>query len=162
MEKETDKPLFFRAFLIISFLFIITLIILYFNGVKLTHLPIIGHSIFEIKNINYLTPFFFVGIWAIFIFLLLYIYIRDKILYNREIKIITNELIYSGYDTDLDVLYTILKTRKHLKLKVIAKVFDIDSEKAMKWAKILESGNLVSIEYPGFFGNPEIVINNNS
>lgn len=61
-------------------------------------------------------------------------------------------------ETNLDILYNLLKTKKSLKLKTISKFFKITKEKALEWAKILENHELATIEYPAFT-DPEVKIN---
>jgi hypothetical protein len=53
-------------------------------------------------------------------------------------------------NTDFDALYSLLKKNKTLKIATISKVFNVDKEKALEWAKILENNNLAQIEYPAF------------
>ena len=60
--------------------------------------------------------------------------------------------------TDLDALYSELKDKKRIKISSISKAFGISKELALEWAKILESGDLASIEYPNM-SEPIIVLN---
>lgn len=71
-----------------------------------------------------------------------------------EIKI---EKIKDKNKTDLDTLYDLIRQRKELKISIIAKSFHISKEIALDWAKILESGDLASIEYPAF-GEPVLKV----
>jgi hypothetical protein len=59
--------------------------------------------------------------------------------------------------TDLDVLYETLKKEKKISVSKIAKTFKIANDIAFEWCKILESGDLAEIVYPGF-GEPLIKI----
>ena len=59
--------------------------------------------------------------------------------------------------TDIDLLYSLIKQKKNIKINTIAKVFKIDKDKALEWGKMLESQDLVTIEYPTF-SDPEIEI----
>ncbi|NPE26914.1 hypothetical protein HNV12_02840 [Methanococcoides sp. SA1] len=52
--------------------------------------------------------------------------------------------------TDLDTLYEILKQKKTIDIIDIEKTFNVDSDVAFEWAKILENGNLAIIDYPRF------------
>ena len=61
-------------------------------------------------------------------------------------------------ETDLDILYNLLKKRKEINIRTISKIFGISKEKAIEWAKILENHELVTIEYP-IFNYPEVKIN---
>jgi len=60
-------------------------------------------------------------------------------------------------NTDLDSLYELLKNKKTLNLTAVSKIFKITEETAMGWFKILESGALANIDYPGF-GKPRITL----
>ena len=53
-------------------------------------------------------------------------------------------------DTDIDLLYSVLKNEKKLKLAAISKIFNISKDKALEWGKILENYNLASLNYPAF------------
>jgi len=59
--------------------------------------------------------------------------------------------------TDLDVLYELLKEKKKVKVSAVMNAFDIDEDMAMNWCKILESGDLATIEYTSV-GEPIIEI----
>lgn len=101
--------------------------------------------------------------WFIVITIVTFTFVRQKINLKKEIKSLNVHKNYgkSKTKTDLDVLYSILKEKKHLKLSTVSKVFKIDKDKVMEWCRILESGNLAEINYPGV-GEPEIVINEDS
>jgi hypothetical protein len=60
--------------------------------------------------------------------------------------------------TPLDVLYYILRDKKHLRLETLEKVFKVNREIAKSWCYTLESGNLATLRYPTL-GDPEIVLN---
>lgn len=64
-------------------------------------------------------------------------------------------LKHGKYETDIDSLYRIIEKFKKVKISEVKKVFNISSEKAEEWAKILEEHNLVELHYPAF-GEPEI------
>ncbi|MFH0808397.1 MAG: hypothetical protein V1888_02165 [archaeon] len=59
--------------------------------------------------------------------------------------------------TDLDTLYEILKERKSIGIADIEKLFNVNSEVALGWAKILENGDLAIIDYPSF-GKPVLML----
>jgi len=87
---------------------------------------------------------------------------------NRKVKKLEKETIKVRLNkdkqknqTDLDTLYDILKQKKGMKLSVIAKTFKINKDIALEWGKILESGGLAEIDYPGF-GEPTIRIKQES
>jgi hypothetical protein len=88
--------------------------------------------------------------------------------YERKMKRLEKESIESDIkkaspsQTDLDVLYEILQKKKELGLSAISESFKIEKEIAMEWCKILESGDLATIDYP-VFGEPitKIKLNEN-
>lgn len=55
--------------------------------------------------------------------------------------------------TDLDVLHEMLKREKQVTIDDVEKVFKINFEIALEWFKILEDGDLATIDYPRF-GKP--------
>lgn len=55
--------------------------------------------------------------------------------------------------TDLDVLYEMLKNKKEIDLRDVERVFQVSPEVAIGWAKVLEDGDLIEIDYPRF-GKP--------
>ncbi len=59
--------------------------------------------------------------------------------------------------TELDDLYEILKEKKKVRISTIAKVFNVDKNVVLEWARTLEEGNLASVYYPRF-GSPQIVL----
>lgn len=58
-------------------------------------------------------------------------------------------------ETDLDTLYNFLKENKKINIKNLSELFNISPENALEWGKILETHELVTIEYPAF-KQPEI------
>ena len=100
---------------------------------------------------------FLISQWALLLLILAYSAFKDKNLLNqkkdeKELHIQKN---LSKNKTDLDVLYEVLQKKKKLKISAISKAFKVSKEIAMEWCKILESGNLAEIDYPGF-GQPVI------
>ena len=61
-------------------------------------------------------------------------------------------------ETDLDLLYKLLKEKKVLRLAVISGVFGVGRSTALEWARILEAGDLATIRYPTV-GDPKILLN---
>ena len=59
--------------------------------------------------------------------------------------------------TSLDALYKILVERKSLNINFIADIFEIKRDLAMEWARILESGDLATLDYPGI-GTPRLIL----
>ena len=77
---------------------------------------------------------------------------------KKRSREITREDIISNTgpnQTDLDILYNILKKKDKIHISSIQKSFNIDKNIAMEWCKTLESSNMASIEYPTL-GEPYI------
>ena len=60
--------------------------------------------------------------------------------------------------TDLDSMYEILKEKKALRIKTLAKYFKVDERTIAEWARVLEEANLVTVHYP-IIGDPQIILN---
>ena len=60
------------------------------------------------------------------------------------------------YQTDIDVLYALIKEYKKRKISEIAKIFGVSKEKAEEWANILEESQLAKLHYPAM-GEPELI-----
>ncbi len=65
----------------------------------------------------------------------------------------------SANETDIDVLYNVLKSAGKISLDNIAKAFEVKMDTVEEWCKILETNNLAVINYPAF-GSAEIVVKN--
>lgn len=98
--------------------------------------------------------------WCLVAVIILLIFMRNKAEMKKEISGIKTPQKYRKTEnsTELDLLYNILKEKKHLRLSSIAKIFKVSKDIALEWAKTLEYGNLVSIEYPSV-RDPEIILN---
>ena len=92
--------------------------------------------------------------WGILILLLLYAAFKDKKVFEdkKELKTINLEESSKPSETDLDVLYKLLKEKNKLRMSTIAKAFKIDNDLAMEWGKTLEEAKLAVIDYPRFSG----------
>ena len=86
--------------------------------------------------------------------LLLYAAFRDKGVSEdkKELKSINLDQVSRSSETDLDVLYKLLKEKGKLRISTIAKAFKVDKDLAMEWGKTLEEGKLAIIDYPRFSG----------
>ncbi len=97
--------------------------------------------------------------WGILLALMISAIIKHKQSLNEKFK---TKGILEKYKTktktDLDVLYEVLKNKKHLRVSTIMKIFNVSEEIAMNWAKTLESASLASLHYPRI-GEPELTIN---
>lgn len=93
--------------------------------------------------------------------ILVYTFVYERKMRKAEKDFMSSHMEKTGpNETDLDVLYEALKNKKKFSLSAIANSFKINREVAMEWCKILESGDLAVIEYPGF-GEPVIKIKEN-
>ncbi len=92
--------------------------------------------------------------WGVLILLLLYAAFKDKGISDdkKELKSINLSQISRLSETDLDVLYKLLKEKNKLKISTIAKAFHIDKDLAMEWGKTMEEAKLAFIDYPRFSG----------
>jgi hypothetical protein len=115
----------------------------------------------NIKNINY-SIIIFVIQWIIIMIIIIYTYIRYITTKSKEKKKVAfSQKIIKKKDsqTDFDVLYNLLKQEKSLSTKTVATIFKIKKDIALEWAKILESNDLATVEYPAF-GDPEVILKN--
>lgn len=162
MVKE-EKTLFFRVFFVVVLILFVNIgmfVVKYGNNGS-------GFTGFSVKSTVFNTysemPFssklFLIGQWTLLILLLLFIVFRDNKLKKQSMEVISiNVRKKPGANrTDLDTLYEILKQKKKLGISTISKAFNINKEIALEWGKILESGGLAIIDYPGF-GEPVIMV----
>lgn len=152
----------FLTIFVISFS-IVNLYLYYHQG-EISYSYLSGKIIKEIPNLPMyinLSLVAFIIQWVILILIVLIAYAR-YLKNRRETKVhLTIQEIKkrsSKTETDLDVVYRILKEKKRLPIYLISKSFNIDKEKAIEWAKILENSGLAILEYPAF-GEPEVRIN---
>ncbi len=162
MAKE-EMLVFKRVFVITVFIFFITLGLFFFRAGDFSK----GLTGFSVKDTfakaynetSITSKIFLIIQWVVLISFLAYSFVRDrqKVTIDDEISERIMQKYYRKNGTDLDVLYSILKDKKILRVSSVSKFFKIDEEVAMDWCKTLESGNLASIEYP--LGGPIIKIN---
>ena len=103
--------------------------------------------------------------WLVIIIIVGVILLREKLKLNKEmkdsekiLKIPSSKLKRSEPETDLDLLYKLLKENKSLRISAISKIFKVSKEVALEWCKILEEGDLAVIYYPTF-GDPKVILN---
>ncbi len=60
-------------------------------------------------------------------------------------------------DTDIDILYEMLKKNKRISLSKLAELFKVDKKVVEEWGKILEENGYAEVDYPRF-GEIEIRI----
>jgi len=161
--------------IIIAFVLILSSLnlFMFFNNGFLSYSTLSGMFVKEINigNINFNIPFeipfemnlsllIFILQWLVLLLILI-------IAYRGFLKHKKHEVLTVDYheirkkktrsETDLDIFYDLLKNKKSLSTKTIAKLFGISKEKALEWGKILENHELAVIEYPTF-NDPEIKI----
>ncbi len=97
--------------------------------------------------------------WAFLIILFISAIIKHKKEVHEDMKDnIKIQKYKEKTKTDLDILYDVLKEKKHLKLSTITKIFNVSKEVALNWAKTLEAANLAALHYPRV-GEPELALN---
>lgn len=157
MTKE-DKLLFPKIFLIAIVVFLLNIVNFAYKLKKqnsvLTGFSIIGkvgEMYSSLPTTSKLVLFLQLGI---FIIILLYAAFKDRGILEdkKELEKINLEESSRPSETDLDVLYKLLKEKNKLRISSIAKAFKIDKALAMEWGKTLEEGGLAVIDYPRFSG----------
>ncbi|MFH1521740.1 MAG: hypothetical protein ABIF18_02160 [archaeon] len=120
-----------------------------------------GNSIKEIASGFYETSSLNHRVFILFQFLLLIIVVFMVI---KKLKSKTHlsksDFIGKGgakYKTDLDTLYEILKRKGEIAVDEIGKVFGVSPEIALEWSRVLENGDLATIDYPRF-GKPVLTL----
>ncbi len=150
---KSEKLIFSKVFLIVAVIFFINIgmqIFSYWKGSKVTGLSV-GETIVELYNNIPITTRIFIGAqWVILLFLLIFVYIKDKKIkvMKDEVEKIDLEKASENSKTDLDVLYNLLKEKKQLKISTLARVFNVKEDIVIGWCKTLEASNLVTVEYP--------------
>lgn len=82
--------------------------------------------------------------------------IKRKGSISKEEPIPIPKIEQTKLTTDLDKVCTLVKERKRVRVSVLAKLFNVSRDIIFEWGTILESGNLIRIEYPAL-GEPEFV-----
>ena len=149
------KPIFMKAVAIILVVLLANVAFFIFRYGNLNK-GLTGFSVKEVLSNSYqsLSAFsrmMLIGQWVALIFILAAVYLRDKNLGHQQDEVSGTEFKKMNADdkgTDLDVLYNVLKEKKHLRVSTISKLFDVKKGIALEWCKILESGNLAIIDYP--------------
>jgi len=161
MEKQKGF-LFFRVFSLVVIIFFINLGIFVFNNIDFNQ-GFTGNSVKEVTkstlseifDMPKISQIFLIAQWTLLILAIFYSVVHDKLnLKDRnQIFNINSYKFKNKNKTDIDILYSALKDKKSLKLSTISRAFRINKEVATEWCKILESGDLGVIDYPGF-GEP--------
>ena len=96
--------------------------------------------------------------WFLIMPLIIFLFIKkSRAKEKKELVGIDIKQIIKNSKTDLDALYTVLKIKKQLRISSISKLFEIEKELATEWARILELGDLATIDYPGI-GEPIVIL----
>lgn len=132
-----------------------------FTGFSVKSFKDIEENFSYLKNINPQTQTFLIGQWILLILLLLYAAVRDlTLIRGRRPSLEINYSAPVNFRTDMDTLYEILKKHKKVSVTDIAKSFSVEKDLVLEWFKILESGDLAEIYYPGF-GDPVLKLKEN-
>ncbi|MCH7850438.1 MAG: hypothetical protein IH845_02235 [Nanoarchaeota archaeon] len=145
MEKviKEEKPIFLKIFSVILIILVTESIAIFYAARKGFPIP----KVLLILQI------------PLIIFMLGFAYIKNRRIWKRKIDEygINLSVISKNSKTDLDAFYTILKNKKEISVISVSNLFKIKEDLAMEWSRILESGGLATIEYPGF-GSPKVII----
>ena len=162
MIKE-EKFLFPRILLVAVVAFFLNIINFYYRigraGPGMTGYSIIGKVGEMYSSLPTTSKAILFIQWGILILLLIYSAFKDKKVFEdkKELKTLDLEESSKPSETDLDVLYKLLKEKNKLRISTIAKAFKIDTELAMEWGKTMEEAKLAVIDYPRFSG-PVLVL----
>ncbi|RMD45471.1 hypothetical protein D6829_02260 [Candidatus Pacearchaeota archaeon] len=154
MNKERDN-LFLKTIIVIFLVVLVEFLAFSFAYRK----SISGFSIADItqlySSMHTTSKIFLIIQWVIILVIVVIALIKNQKVMQRRNKIgsINIKKAMANSKTELDALYNILKERKELSIKEICSVFKIKEDLAMEWARILEAGELITIDYPTF-GSP--------
>jgi len=160
MESKRGNFLFIKLFLVFMIIVLINLGFLIYKNPKIISFKTTGFSIRENLSEVYYSlssnmKLFLLAQWIILMFVIIYIIFQIK-KSKKNIQIKINKTPEKN-KTDLDLLYEIIQEKKEIPFSLIPNAFNVSKEIAMEWCKILESGELISIEYNPF-GEPIIKI----
>lgn len=97
--------------------------------------------------------------WILVVAIFLKLLVQSKVEFKEYDLVITKEKTKPGIsNTDLDILYGLLKEKKKIQVRALAIYFKVDENTIISWAKILEEANLLTIHYPNF-GHPILILN---
>lgn len=150
-----EKKLFPRVLVLVVLLFCVNVgIFLYSYGgrASVTGNVVVDTFSKAYNETSWIEKIFLIGQWILVGFLVLLVVVRDKKIEKKVEEIGNVKIERKKNETDIDVLYELLKEKKQIKISSISKLFKIKEDVAMNWAKTLESGNLGEIDYPGFGG----------
>jgi len=154
-DVKKEKPIFLKTLMIIILAVIVEIGVIYS-----IYMPksISGHSISDVAELYFdvfpNSNIFLYVQWGIILLILFIVFIKNIGILKRrkEVHGVNLTQTRKGCKTDLDALYIILKQKKKLSVRSIARIFKIKEDLAIEWARILETGELVKIEYPSLGG----------
>lgn len=156
MEKKEQKTFFFKALIITAFILLANIGVFFYKfGSNFTGYSVSEGILKSYNEISKTSKILLIAQWMAVLIVLVFIFVSDMGVRRKEIIDIKSKKIAEKSGTDLDTLYSVLQEKKKLRLSTIAKSFNVDEDIAMEWCKILESGNLAYIDYPGI-GEPVI------
>lgn len=170
VNKTPPKTTLINTLILIFVINVILHIIIFGTGIKFLlkngiNQIIFGSKIIQISSfadLNFnlrIYSFFAIVLELILIFFFLFIDSKNKDEFVKEmraVKKLKTEFAKSKNQTDLDVLYNILKERKKIKVSILHTVFDVDRETMRDWIETLESGDLVELNNKKF-GESELI-----
>ncbi|MFH1711596.1 MAG: hypothetical protein ABH840_04755 [Nanoarchaeota archaeon] len=160
MKEKEEKPGFFKLLILAGFIFLANAgFFTYKYRGNFSGYAISDGIVKTYTGISPLSKIIFAVQWVVILLALTFMLFRDRRLKSRtsDINAIHSKKLSGKSATDLDTLYSILQEKKKLKISTISKAFKINKDTAFEWCKILESGNLAVIDYPGI-GEPVVKI----
>ena len=150
MAKE-DKPIFLKVLLVIMIIALLnvgTLFYIYGNFSD----GLSGFSIFEISSNVYQqmpkqSKIFLIAEWSLIFIFLFFSMFKDSKIRSRIREVRSIKLKKESNQTDIDVLYNLIKDKKQLRISTISKVFEVNEDIAIDWVNILEAANFVKTDY---------------
>ena len=111
-------------------------------------------------DMNFSKKIILSGEWLLVISIFIITLIKAKMeLKTIDEVIVTPKKTRAGISkTDIDTMYEILKEKKKLKIKTLAKYFKVDDATILEWARVLEEANLLTVHYPTI-GEPQVILN---
>ena len=164
MAIKEVQPIFLKVFSIVIVVVLLNFVYIIYKNGGITQ-PITGFSVKDTifsgySSLSSTSRIFMISEWTFLFLMLIYAVYWDKSMQTKKGDSIDLH-IQRNVDknkTDLDTLYETIQEKKELPISTISKSFNITKDIAMEWCKILESGELVSLSYPGF-SEPLVRIN---
>jgi hypothetical protein len=170
MELKGDRPSLAKLLVALGLFMFAEFAYFIYSSISASKSSLTGFSVNDTLNnlsMNFLNMSIYLKLfimlqWIAVIFIAIVFVKRSRDKNNIEINTVFRvEKPNTIYKTDLDTLYNLLKEKKQIGISSIAKSYGVSKEVAMEWARILESGNLADLDYPGF-GEPYLRLNEKS